>query len=379
MLRKAFVFTLTFAISVLVCGKAAEGGRDLNPISSQTIDESFEEFSVLLQKLVTNPPADCSGPMHDSAEAFGIEAQLFRLVSSIVLEAINKDPARPAEAARAALARCKAVRDGETSSWESGKRLRYEVLSIQPLLVLRLAIWNQETFVVYASLNRGLNAVTDWAIAQTLDEGGHATYEHVELFPLWRGPSGNPRFLEVKHFSTCIWGMTLDYVVNGYEWHPDESSITKILAKESASSRHGSKWKLDTSGKTVAIPYCWPGLLWFTSIDSPICSLDTYDLSGDVVRFLRVENDPEDLALVARIIEYAGNHDVEALSTMCISPQIARQLTEIMPPKPIFSGYHQKSLGPDLEQLDLFDGWEMKITLKRQHGRWRVAAVKVEN
>jgi len=378
MLKKAFICTLALAISVSACGKA-EGGRDLNSISSRPTEERLEKLRVLLQELATNPPDDCSaGPAHDSAEAFGIEDRLYGLLGSIVLEAINNDLATPAEAARAALAQFKAVCDGITSSWESDKRLHYELLSIRPLLLLRLAIWNQETFVVYSPVSLGLNPPTSWGIVQTADEGGHASYEHLELFPLWRGPQGNPRFLEVKHFSSCMAGMTLDYVVNGYEWRPGESFITRILAKESSFSERGPKWKFGTSGKTIAIPYCWSGDLLLVSIDSPICSVDTYDLSGDVVRFVRAEDNPEDLALVARVIEYAGNHDIEALSALCVSPQVARQLTEIMPPKPFFIGYDRKSLGPDSELLDFEDSSEMKITLERQQGRWRVAAVKVE-
>ena len=198
-----------------------------------------------------------------------------------------------------------------------------------------------------------------------------------ELFPLWRGPSGNPRLLEIKHFSTCMAGMTLDYAVNGYEWHSRESSMTRIIAKESSFST-GQKWKFSTVGKTITIPYCWSGALQLGTVSAPICSIDTYDLSGDVVRFLRAENDPEDLAFVARVLRYVESRDMMALSAVCLSPEIAGKVMAMMPPEPFFgTGYERKPVGPDSEQLDFSDGFEMKITLKRQRGSWRVAAVEV--
>lgn len=168
-------------------------------------------------------------------------------------------------------------------------------------------------------------------------------------------------------------GMTLDYAVNGYEWHSRESSMTRIIAKESSFST-GQKWKFSTVGKTITIPYCWSGALQLGTVSAPICSIDTYDLSGDVVRFLRAENDPEDLAFVARVLRYVESRDMMALSAVCLSPEIAGKVMAMMPPEPFFgTGYERKPVGPDSEQLDFSDGFEMKITLKRQRGSWRVA------
>ena len=177
MLKNAFIAIVVLAISVSAWGKLEEA-REPSGILSRAAEEPPEELRVLLQTLVRDPPADCSGPMHDSTEAFGNERRLYDLLSRIVLEAINEDPAKPAEAARAALAQSKAVSDETTSSWESGRRLRYELLSIRPLLVLRLAIWNQETFVVFAPVSLGSYPSASWGIVQS-HEGEHATFERL--------------------------------------------------------------------------------------------------------------------------------------------------------------------------------------------------------
>ncbi len=209
-------------------------------------------------------------------------------------------------------------------------------------------------------------------------DDGHETFEHLQISPLWRGPSGNPRFLVVKHFSSCMAGMTIDYTVHGYGWHPGAPSLTEILKKQSAFSEDGPKWKFDTSGRIIRVPYCWSGPLVLGSVSAPICSVDTYDLSGNIARFARTEDDPADLALISRVVEYAQRHIFEALNPLCTSPQVAREIMAVIPPNLYFAGFSRKVAGNHAEVLDFQDEWVMKVRLKRQNGRWRVAALALQ-
>jgi len=68
----------------------------------------------------------------------------------------------------------------------------------------------------------------------------------------------------------------------------------------------------------------------------------------------------------------------KAPSALCASPQVARRIAQVMPPQPSFALYDRKPPGPDRELLDFEDNCEMNFALRKEQGRWRVAAVKVE-
>jgi hypothetical protein len=379
-----FRVILLRATLALVVSAAALGSQKPRPpataaISDRLSGEQLNQFKALVQRLAANPPSDCSGPIHDSEEAVGFEDKIFEQISNTVLDSINRNPESPGKVAKRTLSQFKEVSDGITKSREPEARLRYKVLEFKPLLVLKLAIWNQATFIVYAPASQQNNPTTKWMVVQSGDGTGHSRFESLQLSPLWRGPSGNPRFLEVKHFSDCMAGMTLDYIANGYEWRPGELDAFRIIAKKSSFSEEGPKWKFDTSGKIITIPYCWSGHL-LLNVDATICSVDTYDLSGDAVRYVRTENDPEDLAVVAKVIKYAQAHELRALSVYCTSSQVARLVLQTMPPGSIVFdvGFSRKRTGPDVELLDFQDGWEMKFTLKKLNGLWLVSDFELE-
>ena len=353
-----------------------------NSISAPNEEPALQKFSSLMQKLIENSPDDCSGPSNTVKTDVGLdtERQIFDLLSGAVLDALNEAPNGSAgETVQAALAPFQRISTQFAVPRSADERLRYELLPVQPLLVLKLAIWNQGTFVVYAPAPVSASLLNRWEIAQT-GGTGDAAFEKLEMFPLWRGPSENPRFLIVKHLSDCMAGMTYDYVVDGYEWSGRQRVIKTILHKKSEFSEAPSG-KLQTTGKVIAIPYCWSGDLHFTTVSAPICSLDTYDLSGDTARLVGTQDDPEDLALIEKVIESAESQNLGALAGHCKSPEVARGIMDTMPVNPffVFDEFSRKQLSMGKEQIDLSYDKDLKFVLEKQGSHWLVARFQVDN
>jgi hypothetical protein len=386
---KVLLVAVSVATSLFICsgGFAYATSRVRNSISSQNQENAASHrFAALMQKLVENPPDDCTGPGPINKEktdaGLDTEHKIFGLLGDVVLEALGNTLGKPTQAAQAALIPFQNLSARLAASWSADERLRYELLAVQPLLIVKLAIWNQDAFIAYAPTSPSGSQPPQWKIAM-LGDTDDAPFEKLEMFALWRGPSKNPRFLIVKHFRNCMAGMTHDYEVHGCEWKSEQREIVEILDKTSEFSEGDRPGKLHTSGSTITIPYCWSGALHFTSVSAPICSLDTYDLSGDSVRLIGTQNDPEDLTLIEKVIESVKAQDVAALTRYCESSEIAQRVMKTMPLPPdsffIFNGYSSKQLGPGKEQLDLSDDKTMRFVLEKRGSSWLVADFELAN
>jgi hypothetical protein len=75
----------------------------------------------------------------------------------------------------------------------------------------------------------------------------------------------------------------------------------------------------------IKLPYCW-----FSAIDTwdnpTLCAVDSYDVSGNRVRFVGSVFNLPDLLAVARAIEYAKARDYPAVLAYCGSPEVARRM-----------------------------------------------------
>ena len=89
--------------------------------------------------------------------------------------------------------------------------------------------------------------------------------------------------------------------------------------------------KLETKGPLITLPYCW-----FSAIDTwdnpSLCALDTYDLSGDAVKFKSRAYNRPDLVPIAKAIEYAEKHDYPAVLAYCANADVARRIVRGITP-----------------------------------------------
>jgi hypothetical protein len=151
----------------------------------------------------------------------------------------------------------------------------------------------------------------------------------LSLFPLHRGPANSPRFLARFTGFSCAGSSGVAYYA--YQWDPEESGglaseVVKIEGSEGIGGESLSKMdKLLTEGPVIKLPYCW-----FSAIDTwdnpTLCAVDSYDLSGNRVRFVGSVFNSPDLLAVARAIEYAKARDYPAVLAYCGSPEVARRM-----------------------------------------------------
>src|SRR5208283_4143244 len=84
--------------------------------------------------------------------------------------------------------------------------------------------------------------------------------------------------------------------------------------------------------------------------------VNTYDLSGDRVRFISSVANRPDLLPIAKAIQYAQAHDYPAVLAYCGSPDVAQRMVRDIPPF-VFAGagLAVKRIGALKESIDMED------------------------
>ena len=341
-----------------------------------------------LQELVAYSPDPCGAPdgseknWHTSA----IESRLFDAAEGIVEDALNEKTAAaraPHNRATTALKQLEDESSRINAAWPEDNRFHFEVLDINPVLLVKMGVRTHETFFVF-----GMDSIEDASANRTWSEVGEderldqVARSWVSLFALHRGPSGNARFLVKFGLVGCAGSTGVAY--DAREWDPEAiPGLTQII-KQSGSfgldkvPDFPQIGHFKTEGPQVTIPYCW-----FSPIDTwdnpSMCAVDTYDLSGDNAKFIsRVYNRP-DLLPVAKAIEYAEQRDYGALQGYCGSVQVAEGMMRDLPPF-VYAGdaIHVTTTGNGRERVELGDGPAYRFDVEKRNGRWLVVAFKSE-
>ena len=160
---------------------------------------------------------------------------------------------------------------------------------------------------------------------------------------------------------------------------PKAGWLTKIIKQDGASGldeepkEFAETGELRTKGSLITLPYCW-----FSAIDTwdnpSLCAVDTFDLSGDNVRFRsRLYNRP-DLVPIAKSIEYAEKRDYPAARAYCASAKVAHRLVHGSPPH-ADAMLQTKRTGKGKERIEMGDGF---FDVEKRAGRWLVVAFRSE-
>jgi hypothetical protein len=122
------------------------------------------------------------------------------------------------------------------------------------------------------------------------------------------------------------------------------------------------------------LPFCW-----FSGIDTwdnpSMCAVDTYDLSGDSVRFQSRAYNRPDLLPVAKAIEFAEKHDYPAVLAYCASASVARKIV-----RELATGYgfdtevEIKELGPGRERVRPAYSDVPGFVVEKRGDRWVVVS-----
>jgi len=307
---------------------------------------------------------------------------LFSRAADIVKERLNAtldSTKSPESRASDALQKLEAMSGEINADWPEDNRFHFEILDIPPAMVVKMTFRTDGRYFVFAVPEERISETN-----QLWQEVGSDELDHdfptvsLELFALHRGPSGNARFLAKIEHTGCAGSVGVVY--DAREWNPQEfGRLEEIIEQKGALGLDDAVpgfpqiGQLRTEGPVVTLPYCS-----FSAIDTwdnpSLCAVDTYDLSGDDVKFhSRVYNRP-DLVPVAKAIEYAQKRDYPALSGYCASAEVADDLVRKISPH-FFAGEIEVSeAGDRRKRVELGDDPAYWFELQEWQGRWVVAA-----
>ena len=133
--------------------------------------------------------------------------------------------------------------------------------------------------------------------------------------------------------------------------------------------------KLSTTGQTIQLPYCF-----FSKVDTwdnpTLCAADSFDVSGDVPRFIgRIYNSP-DLVAVNSAIQHAQARDYAALRGYCTSDAVARKLVREIPPFLFADDLKTVKVSPTRETI-IFEEGPVYFSLVKRRGGWLLDSFRI--
>jgi len=330
--------------------------------------DSGPSFRQLLEKAASFSPNLCGPP--DEATPDPADSAL-DLAAELVQENLNRNADRPAlQRATETLKTLQRVSGEVLAKWFEGERFRFTVLDLLPILVVKIGLRSHETFFVFGLEGGPRNA---WRRISSIEGAKSGPNTSLELYPLQRGPSRRPRFLARFATSGCIGAPYLSY--SAYEWRGDVGDIVRIIGQAGAWGYPDEvpdfMEKLRTEGPAISLPYCW-----FSPVDvgnrPSLCGVDTYDVSGDKVKFRDHQYLQPDLAALAKAIEHAEQRDYPAVLGYCANSQVARKLVSEIPPGFVAIDIQMTHTAPGKEDVEFGFEHNYRFDLEDRDGRWLI-------
>lgn len=359
------------------------GAEDRDPDPQLDFRKHLEGLAKLSPDACLSLPEERKG--WDPSES---EYRLFSRGADVVVQALNATNANEASAkhrASEALEKLERMSIDVNASWPDENRFHFEILDISPALAVKMTIRSAATYFVFG-VPRGEDSASAnlrWQLIGSDDVslGQDPPRALVELFPLYRGPSGNARFLARITPFGCAG--SLGVVYDAREWNPAGfGSLEQIIQQKGAFGLDDRVegfeqiGRLKTEGELIAVPFCE-----FSAIDTwdnpSLCAVDTYDLSGDDVRFVSRTYNRPDLLPVAKVIEYGQSHDFVALAGYCDSAELARKLVHELPPHFYAEDIRVTSMGNMKERVELDEG-TFQFDIEQRTDGWVVTAFTIK-
>lgn len=324
----------------------------------------------------------------DDWHSTNVESSLFEQAATIVTEALNATvttPGSPKERATQALKKLERMSAEINAVWPADNRFHFQVLDLPPALVVKVSMRVHEGFFV-EGLPEEVSGKPNrsWQSVGSNEESREFAVppSQFNLFVLQRGPSGRARFLAKAIYSGCAGSIGVAY--DAREWNPKGAGELDEVIEQEGSFGLDEKLpefpqagKLQTEGSLVTLPYCW-----FSAIDTwdnpSLCAVDTYDLSGDYVRFRSRTYNRPDLVPIAKAIEYAEKRDYPAVLGYCASEDIARQMVREVQPDFFPDDLRVTRIGERKERVELGDPAAYRFEVEKRPDRWVVVTFSTE-
>jgi len=368
-------------IAVLFSLPAFLGNQCLSASAQQS--DSSTDFRQLLQEMADYSPDPCGPPYGEEKDwhSADVEMRLFDKAATFVTQELSAGIAgagSPRDRAAEALKRLERMSAEINSAWPGEHRFHFEILDLLPALGVKMTIRTHATVFVLGVPQEDSGS-RNW---HDLGSGGdeyNAPQSFMDLRPLHRGPSGNPRLLAKIIYSGCAGSLGVEY--DAWEWSPKSPYFDQIIELKGSFGLDdkvpGFKQigEFKTEGLLITLPYCW-----FSSIDTwdnpSLCAVDTFDVSGDDIRFRSRAYNRPDLLPIAKAIEYAEQRDYPAVLGYCGSADVARRMVRDIPPHA-----HAEALlsvnrtGQGKEQVQV-GGYRFDV--EKRAGRWLVVAFRAQ-
>jgi hypothetical protein len=362
-------------------------------------------FKDLATQLAAQPADDCSpltaGPpptaIHEA------ENNMFAAVDQGVVAAVDgpESVGRAASVADFVLRQFQDLSAQANSSWPDDRRFHYQVLDLGTAIALEFTIRSRATFSVLGvpelfggSDQRRNNNYWEQVGNDAFRTGAHRSEEKLDLTRLEPSPSRRARFF--AQFSQVGCGGTpteVDY--RGYQWNPADTGNLKTvlhqsgviagagafdeLASPNAQPQHVTAsvdGTVQITAKTVVLPYCRPSAVE-THGGPVLCDVDTYDVSGEDIRFVSRTTNRPDLDAIAKLIEYAQGRDVLAASAYTADPKVAHDAMQQIPTDIAIESIRVMHASPTKETVHMQDGLDLTFDLAKIRGRWLVTAFTI--
>lgn len=386
---KASAGFLRTAILVFIAA-LAEGAA-----CGQQMPASVLAFDQHLQQFVGAAADPCDIPGTYTEVTRDEESAVFSDAARLVEQELNasaSQAAGPTRAATKVLSTLEHESGRINGAWPQEARFHSEVISLPPLLVVKMSYRAQARYFAFAaSEGKSERPRHPWE-----EVGSDSVFLQrevpdlwLDLYPLRSSRSGRPRFLARFGISGCAGSYAIEYDVE--QWSPDPGvGLEQILQQEGAVGLDDRTFgrptpkepfplvgELQTTGPLLKLPYCWFSAL-DTWDDPSLCALDSYDLSGDEIRFIsRVYNRP-DLVPIAKAIEYAEKRDLPAVRGYCASDAVARKMVSFVAYGTGAEDLQVRKTGPGRESVAFGGDPTYRFDVERRGRSWVVSAFHTE-
>jgi len=375
-------FRLT-AVKVLALITIALSAAVQCPCAPQQPKDVERDIRPLLTKLAKFSEDPCQENPTDEVPD-KIASDLFYTTTDIVLQEMNTSPASQEIARRRAeeaLKRIERMSAEINAAWPEQNRFHFQVLNLPPALIIKMEARTLGGFFVFGIPEEDSGKPNRlWhEVDSDYEFSNDAVPEtSLDLYALHRGPSGKARFLAEVTGGGCA-GFNIGVTYDAREWDPTGYGHVKQIIDQSGSLRMSDEdsefpsiGKLQTRGPAITLPYCW-----FSAIDTwhhaTLCAVDTYDLSGNQVKFLSREYNRPDLLPIATTIEYAQKRDYPAVRAYCASDDVAHSLVRDIPPFFFAMDLQVTRTGEGKEHVEMAES-KYRFDVEKRGGRWLVVA-----
>jgi hypothetical protein len=109
-----------------------------------------------------------------------------------------------------------------------------------------------------------------------------------------------------------------------------------------------------------------------------MCAVDTYDVSGDQVKFISRRFNRPDLLPIAKAIEHAQHREYPAVLAYCASAEVAQRLIRDVPPFLFAEDLRVTAISDSKKRVQLGFPNSYRFEVEKRGDRWLIVSFTPE-